>query len=170
MLLCEESASIDWAREILGIDSIANAVALTAASARVVWGLVRGAKKPIKIEPCPSSPISASLGGEIFTTTSERHSSPVSAVNRAPASSKALSGKRASAPAPFSTRTSMPLAFNLATTSGTSATRCSPTAVSFGTPTRMKAGKVSDLGDGTQSDCLRNLEIGLKDASKPCAE
>src|SRR5439155_3250788 len=40
----------------------------------------------------------------------------------------------ASEPAPLCTTTSVPLPFSLATTSGTSATRCSPAAVSFGTP------------------------------------
>src|SRR6201999_2254976 len=91
-------------------------------------------------------------GGEIFTPTSERPSSAASALICAPASPKAASGSSASAPAPFCTRTSMPLAFSLATTSGTSATRCSPSAVSFGTPTFMKGGNVSDLADGAQSD------------------
>src|SRR5580693_1995890 len=137
---------------IRGIDSIANAVALAAASARVVCGLVSGARKPIRIDPAPSSAISASLGGEIFTTTSARQTSAESAVICAPASTNAPSGSSAAAPAPLSTRTSMPLPFNLATTSGTSATLCSPTAVSFGTPTRMKAGKVSDLADGRQPE------------------
>src|ERR1022692_557867 len=154
MLLCEESASIDWAREMRGIDSIAKAVALAAASALVVRGLVSGARKPIRTEPAPSRPISASVGGEILTTTSDCHTSAASAVIRAPACAKTASGSSASAPAPFSTRTSTPLACDLATTSGTSATLCSPSAISFGTPTRMKAGKVSDLPDATQSGRL----------------
>jgi hypothetical protein len=151
MLLWLESASIDCAREMRGIASIAKAVALAADSARVVCGLVSGARKPIRIEPEPSMPTSASLGGEIFTTTSERHTSPASALIRAPACSKVESGSSAPSPAPLCTSTSRPLAFSLATTSGTSATRCSPSAVSLGTPTCMKGGKVPDRGDGAQS-------------------
>ena len=103
----------------------------------MVWGLVSGARNPIRIEPEPSPRICCGSGGAIVTTTSEPHTSEASGVIRAPASTKAASGSRASAPAPSCTTTSRPLAFSLLTTSGTSATRCSPAAVSFGTPIRM---------------------------------
>ena len=56
-LLCEDSASIDCAREMRGIASIANAVAPASASACVVCGLDSGARKPIRIEPWPSARI-----------------------------------------------------------------------------------------------------------------
>ena len=69
-MLCEDSASIDCAREIRGIASIANAVAFASASARVVCGLVSGARKPIRIEPEPSPRIASGSGGAIVTTTS----------------------------------------------------------------------------------------------------
>ena len=136
-MLCEESASIDWAREIRGIASIANAVALASASALVVAGLVSGARKPTRIEPVPSERTCSGSGGAIVTTTSALQTSPASAVTFAPASAKASSSSSASTPAPLCTSTSRPLALSLPTTSGTSATRCSPAAVSFGTPIRI---------------------------------
>ena len=55
----------------------------------------------------------------------------------APASVNCSSLSRAPSPAPDCTSTSRPLACSLLTTSGTSATRCSPAAVSFGTPIRI---------------------------------
>ena len=45
----------------------------------------------------------------------------------------------------------MPFAFSLPTTSGTSATRCSPAAVSVGTPIRIGSENVSDRPDGGRS-------------------
>src|SRR3954469_9744198 len=56
----------------------------------------------------------------------------------APASVNSSSGMRAARPAPDSTTTSWSLADSFRTTSGTSATRRSPSAVSFGTPIRMR--------------------------------
>ncbi len=47
----EDSASIDWAREMRGIASIANAVAPVAAIACSPSALVSGARKPIRTEP-----------------------------------------------------------------------------------------------------------------------
>ena len=57
--------------------------------------------------------------------------------------------RRAARPRPrrVCTRTSRPFAFSFSTTSGTSATRCSPAAVSFGTPIRMRGENVSDPTD-----------------------
>src|SRR5262249_24415940 len=77
-----------------------------------------------------------SAGGEMVRTTSQPHTSAGLAGISAPACTKAASGSKASAPAPFCTTTSKALAFSLLTTPGTSATRGSPAAVSFGTPIR----------------------------------
>ena len=74
------------AREILGIASIAKAVALASTSARVVVGLVSGARKPIRIEPAPSERICSGSGGAIVTTTSALHTSAAFCVTCAPAS------------------------------------------------------------------------------------
>src|SRR6204780_1275928 len=72
------------------------------------------------------------------------------------ANAVALTSASASVPAPLCTSTSSPLAFSLLTTSGTSATRCSPTAVSLGTPIRMKCENVSDRA--------RERRLGLSNA------
>src|SRR5439155_3642406 len=66
-----------------------------------------------------------------FTTASASHALSTMV---APASSNASSSNDAAPPAPRSTTTSCPASTSLATTSGTSATRRSPGAVSFGTP------------------------------------
>ncbi len=69
---------------------------------------------------------------------------PRVADRRAPASSNSSSGISAASPAPASTTTSTPFAPRRLTTSGTSATRRSPSAVSLGTPTIIGGGKVSE--------------------------
>ena len=120
-----------------GIASIASAVAPESASARVDAGLVSGAKNPTRIDEPPSAEIWSGSGGVIVTTTSLAHTSPASSVSCAPARSNASPGSSAASPAPRCTSTSTPFAFSLPTTSGTSATRCSPAALSFGTPIRI---------------------------------
>src|SRR6478609_9484563 len=123
-----------------GIASIANAVTPARASALSVSGWVRGARKPTSTPPRRRRPISSSEGGATMTTTSAAHGSPIVA----PASLYSASGISARSPAPDSTTTSTPLDFRRLTTSGTSATRRSPGAVSFGTPTFMRGAKLSD--------------------------
>src|SRR5205814_1934653 len=79
-------------------------------------------------------PTSPAVGDATLTTTSASHGLPI----RAPASVYAASGKPAATPAPASTTTSMP-SVRRPMVSGTSATRCSSGAVSFGIPTRIAA-------------------------------
>src|SRR4029079_10970867 len=129
-----------------GIASIANAVTLPSASARVVSGDVSGARNPTRIELSPSLPISSRVGATTFTTTSALHGSPI----LAPASSNSSSGISAASPAPDSTTTSTSFAPRRLTTSGTIATRRSPSAVSFGTPTIIGGGKVSERPRGSR--------------------
>src|SRR5439155_983061 len=82
-------------------------------------GNVSGARKPTRIEPSPSLPISSGVGAATFTTTSALHGSPIFA----PASSNSASGISAASPAPDSTTTSTSFACRRLTTSGTIATR-----------------------------------------------
>ena len=82
-MACEDSASIDWARVMRGIASMAKLVTPRSASARTVSVAVSGWRKPISTEPSPSRPISSALGGATLATTSPEKPSPV----RAPASS-----------------------------------------------------------------------------------
>src|SRR4051794_10891333 len=123
-----------------GIASIAKAVTPALLSCSIVSGCVRGARNPTRTPSRRSLPTSSAEGGLTLTTTSADHTSPDSV---APASSKCASGIRAPSPAPGSTRTSRPLPTSRLITSGTSATRRSPGAVSFGTPTVMKGGEPS---------------------------
>ena len=78
----------------------------------------------------------SAVGVATLTTTSDSYTPAGSSTMRAPASSYWVSGISAPAPAPRSTTTSTPFSppLSLPTTSGTSATRCSPSAVSLGTP------------------------------------
>ena len=75
-MACEESASIDWARVMRGIASIAKLVTPASASARTVSSAVSGWRKPTSTEPRPSRPISSALGGATFATTSPEKPSP----------------------------------------------------------------------------------------------
>ena len=133
---CEDSASIDCAREIRGIASIANAVAPVCASAALPGPFVSGARKPTSTDSAPSRADSSGAGGATFATTSaDQAPSP----SLAPAASNRASGIPAASPAPGSTTTSCPWPASLRTTSGTSATRRSPSAVSLGTPISTEA-------------------------------
>jgi hypothetical protein len=106
---------------------------------------VSGARKPIRTVPGLSRPISSSVGAATLTTRSAAHTSAGSSTNRAPASSNCWSGISAPAPAPRWTRISVGAGaespggwVSFWTTSGTSATRHSPSATSLGTPIRMR--------------------------------
>ena len=81
-MACEDSASIDCARVMRGMASIAKLVTPRSASARTVSAAVSGWRKPTSTEPSASRPISSALGGATFTTTSPEKPSP----ERAPAS------------------------------------------------------------------------------------
>src|SRR4051812_41610710 len=119
-----------------GMASIANAVAPVRASASSPSGLPRGLRKPTNVVVPDSFESSPSDGGATLTTTSAPHGSPIVA----PASVNSSSGTSAATPAPPSTTTSWPFATSLRTTSGTRATRRSPSAVSFGTPILIRGG------------------------------
>jgi hypothetical protein len=132
---CDDSASIDCARVIRGIDSIANATTPRPASRSIPSRSVKGCKNPISTWPSRSRSASASSGFWTFATAST--SAHGSSTIRPPASSYDASGNEAASPAPRSTSTSKPAGTSLPTTSGTSATRRSPGLVSLGTPIRM---------------------------------
>src|SRR5438132_1890952 len=93
---------------------------------------VNACTNALRTVPSPSRAVSSTLGFATLTTPSAPHGSP----STAPASTNASSVNPACAPAPDSTTTSKPLSRE--TASGTSATRRSPWAVSFGTPTRTR--------------------------------
>src|SRR5438132_12301986 len=93
---------------------------------------VNGCRNAIRTVPSPRRAVSSPLGFATLTPASAPHGSP----STAPASTNASSVNPACAPAPDSTTTSKPLSRE--TASGTSATRRSPWAVSFGTPTRTR--------------------------------
>ena len=116
----DESASIDCARVMRGIDSIANAVTPREPRRSMPSWSVSGWRKPISTWPSRSLPTSSSLGLRTLATRSAAHGSPIAA----PASVNASSVNEAAVPAPCSTTTSIPSSF--ATRSGTSATLRSP--------------------------------------------
>src|SRR6476619_3226384 len=146
-----ESASIDCARLIRGTDSIAKLVAPVCAIALIVSPAVSGARKPISTPLACSRSTSSALGGATLTTTSDSYTAPASSTIRASACSYCSSGIRAPAPAPRSTTTSRPSALSLPTTSGTNATRRSPSADSLGTPICTGAGGYRSCPPGASS-------------------
>src|SRR5205823_13890561 len=103
-------------------------------------GLVSGERKPISTLSPFRRPTSSSLGAATLTTTSASHAAAGSEAMRAPACSYRASGIIAASPAPACASTSWPLPASLRTTSGTSATRRSPAAVSLGTAIFMAGG------------------------------
>src|SRR4051794_23353721 len=122
---------MDCARVIRGIASIAKLVTPTSASDLASSGLVSGSRKPIRTWPRFRRPTSSAVGGVTLRTTS---AAQMSSPTFAPASVYSSSPCDAPSPASGSTTTSISLAVSALTTSGTSATRRSPSAVSFGTP------------------------------------
>ena len=73
----EDSASIDWARVIRGIASMAKLVTPASARARTVSPPPSGLRKPISTEPRPSRAISSGDGGATLATTSPPKPSPI---------------------------------------------------------------------------------------------
>ena len=127
----EDSASIDCAREMRGIVSIASAVAPVAAIAsRPVRVRRAGSRKPTSIVPGLSL---RHLRGRRRRDLGDHLGAPRVA-ERGARSVYAASGAPARAPAPGSTTTSCSAATSRRTTSGTTATRRSRAAVSLGTP------------------------------------
>ena len=118
---------------------------------------VSGWRKPIRTAPLRSRAASSAVGFCTLTTTSA--SQAVSA-SVAPASSYAASSNDAALPAPRSTTTSCPASTSLATTSGTSATRRSPGAVSFGTPILTRRNSMQSGGARRASGMRRARACG----------
>src|SRR4051812_28970165 len=147
MLPWLERASIDWAREMRGIASMAIAVTPAEARGRTPSELVSGSRKPMRVAPWPSLATSSGVGGATLTTMSALQGSPIVA----PASVYCSSGSRAPSAAPDSTITSCPLPVSLRATSGTMATRRSPAWVSFGIPILIRAAGTLASGHGTRA-------------------
>src|SRR5437867_5346543 len=88
--------------------------------------------------------------------------SRTSASSRAPFAAYPSSKKPANSPAPDCTATSKPASVSLGTSSGTSATRCSPGTVSFGTLTIMGIDTVRILlarySNPVHESCYRSEE------------
>jgi hypothetical protein len=143
---------------VRGIASIAKLVTPVWASALLDSAAVQGARWPMKIWFELSLAISALEGAATRRTTSAPHVTSPSTTS-APASAYWESGWPAASPAPRSTSTSTcSFFFSDLTTSGTSATRRSPAAVSFGTPIFTRRGRLREVsaarlhaGDGAQT-------------------
>ena len=86
---CDESASIDWARVVRGIDSIANPSTPFAASCSIPARSVNGCRNAIRSWPRASFSTSAALGLRTLTTAST--SRQASSTSSAPASAYAAS-------------------------------------------------------------------------------
>jgi hypothetical protein len=125
---CEDSASIDCAREIRGIASIANAVAPVAAIARAPSAFVSGARKPIRTE----SPLSRELSSGA-TTFGDHLGLPGIGERRAGLLEQRVRDARGLARAHLH-HDGVAAAGQLAHDLRTRATRRSPEAVSLGTP------------------------------------
>ena len=87
-MLCDERASIDWARVMRGIASIANAVTPADASRLAVSASVSGFRKPIRTLPRSMSSRSVADGARTTATTSEPQASAADPIV-APASANA---------------------------------------------------------------------------------
>src|SRR6476659_5105338 len=127
-----------------GIDSSANAFTPAAVSRSTPALSVSGCKKAISTWPLRSRAVSSAVGVATFATTSAPQGSPICA----PASVYAVSGNAAAAPAPASTITSTPSP-SRDTVAGTSATRRSPSLISFGIPSRIRRATLSETAAPT---------------------
>ncbi len=138
----EESASIDWARVILGTSSMEIEEMRRSASLRMSAGSPRGSRKDTRIEPSArpeTSSGSASDGGLTRRTMpASRSASAALGATVAPDSRKASSSMPAESPAPASIDTSMPAFTRAFTPWGTRATLRSPARVSLRTATFMR--------------------------------
>ena len=128
-----DSASIDCARLIRGTASIAKLVTPAAASARTPSPFVSGCRNPISTPSPFSRAVSSAVGGATLTTTSQRvHRADVVDQRRAGLLVLLVGDQRAGAGAALHDDLDGPWQTSLRTTSGTSATRRSPSAVSLG--------------------------------------
>ena len=117
--------------------------------ARVVSASISGCRKPISACPDRSRSTSPAVGFWIRTTSSASRSTHAASSTLAPASTYASSSKPAAVPAPASTTSSTPNRPSRPTVSGTIATRRSPGADSFTTPTTIAAPEDSVAGRAT---------------------
>src|SRR3954453_8074690 len=156
MVPMAESASIFCARVVRGTSSIASAVTPVAARRAVPAGSSSGRRKPMSTCSPASSPSSSAGGGCTRAITRQAYTS-VRPPMRAPAFSKSASERYAPSPAPCSTTTSTPSFTSRCTVSGTSATRRSRGAVSFGTPTLTGMGVCSGMRRGRSRGSPLNL-------------
>src|ERR1051325_1821472 len=145
MLAMEDSVSIAWARVGRGIASVEKAVTLAAASARTAARFLSGIRDPRRMVP---GRIRLASGGLTARTRSADPNSPAaSAVTVAPTPRYVESGNPAAVPAPVSTEISYPAWISFLHDSGTSATRSSRGALSFGTAIRIRdSGAAGEFG------------------------
>src|SRR5260370_34930771 len=160
----EESASIDWARVMRGINSTANAVSCCATTGSKAAGSSRGLRKPTITAPAFSLLKSSGSGRFTQARTSAPASSDRRSVTLAPAALYSSSRKPAFLPAPASTATSTPLAASFLTDSGTNATRASPGCCSTGTAIRI--GQLSSPGQKNRYRTRNSLAPSLLNKSK----
>lgn len=80
MLAIELKASIDWAREMRGTESIASAVTLRAASFAISSGFCAGQIKLTRVLPSRINAISSSCGALTFNIRSDCQTSAASAI------------------------------------------------------------------------------------------
>src|SRR5579859_2087003 len=129
----EVNASIFWARlSVRGSESMASTVTLRAARLCISSGFCAGQMKLMRVCPSRIRPTSAMLGARTLKMMSAL--AQTSPTTSAPAARYVSSAKFAASPAPDCTATRKPSLISFSTTSGTLATRFSPTAVSRGTP------------------------------------
>src|SRR6476619_197498 len=122
---------MDWAREMRGTSSIANAVTPQSRRSRTVAGSWLVGRNETVAAPRASRRIASVASGWTDTTRSAVSSARSSMA--APASTNSSSPMSAWCPAPGSTLTAYPRPVSLPTSSGTIATRASPSRVSLAT-------------------------------------
>src|SRR5256885_1251999 len=100
MFACEDSTSIDCAREMRGSHSIANAVTPRLASASMP-GALNGSSRPTRMELLFSKSNSASVGARTFSTIWASYASAAEPTSLAPAAAKSESRMLDPAPGGF---------------------------------------------------------------------
>src|SRR5919197_893555 len=152
MFAIDESASSFCAREMRGTLSIASTVAFFAASASMSSGCCAGQMKLTSVAPSRSiTPSSTSGGRTLKTMSAVTHSCSGAGMISAPAARYVSSAKFAASPAPDCTATRKPSFASRSTTSGTVATRFSPSAVSRCTPISCGMGALLNAGEAREA-------------------
>ena len=138
-----------------GIASIANEVAPVAAIALMPGPLVSGPRKPISTDSPVSRAVSSALGAATLATTSAPHGSPIVGA-RVGVRGVGDARRRAR---PASITTSWPAAAMRRTTSGTTATRRSPSARLLGDPDPQGAGLYESVQAPARSSQQRGAAL-----------